>query len=199
MSAYAKLRRRRQLFVDAYVRTGSNKDAAIASGYAGKRPEVAGHKLMANLEVKAAVAEREKEAIERAGVRHVRVLEEMATLALASLEALRKEDGVLRTFKELPAELLRGAEAIEFNPDGSVKRVKLAKTQGLHMLGQYLKLLTNVMEHQGKDGGPIQTNEVSDLEKARRIAHLLAQGLRASPPATVLTDGPDDLTGESGA
>lgn len=154
---------------------------------------------MANLEVKAAVAEREQQAIERAGVRRVRVLEEMATLALSSLEALRDENGSLRTFKDLPPELLRGAEAIEFNPDGSVKRVKLAKTQGLHMLGQYLKLLTNVMEHQGKDGGPIETHEVSDLEKARRIAHLLAQGLRAQAPASVLSDGPDELTGESGA
>lgn len=188
MSAYLKLRRKRQLFVDAFVRTGDQAQAAIASGYSGKAPAVAGSKLMANVEVKAAVAEREQEAIARAGVRNVRVLEEMAALALASLESLRGDDGKVRSFKDIPAQLLRGAEGITFNEDGSVKSVKLAKNAGLNMLGKYLKILIDVTEHQGKDGGPIQTHEVSDLEKARRIAHLLAQGLRAQAPASVLTD-----------
>ena len=199
MSAYLKLRRRRQLFVDAYVRTGSNVEAAIASGYSGKAPGVAGCKLMANPEVKAAVAEREQEAIERAGVRRVRVLEEMATLALASLEEVRGADGKVRSLKDLPVALLRGAESIDFNEDGSVKRVKLAKTAGLNMLGKYLKILMDVVEHTGKDGGPIETHEVSDLEKARRIAQLLAQGLRAAPPATVLNAPDDEFPSASGA
>lgn len=196
MSAYAKLRRQRQLFVDAYVRLGSGKEAALAAGFSKKAPAVAASKLMANPEVKAAVFEREQEAIERAGVRKVRVLEEMASLALASLETLRDADGKVRNLKDIPAELLRGAEAISFNEDGSIKSVKLAKTAGLNMLGKYLKILMDVVEHQGKDGGPIQTHEVSNLEKARRIAHLLDQGLRSAPPATVLDD---ESTSESGA
>lgn len=189
MSAYAKLRRKRQLFVDAYVRTGSATEAALASGFSGKHPNVMGSTLMANPEVKAAVVERETEAIARAGVRHVRVLEEMATLALASLEDLRGEDGKVRALKDIPDKLLRGAEGITFNEDGSIKSVKLAKTSGLNMLGKYLKILLDVVEHQGKDGGPIVTHEVSDLEKARRIAHVLGQGLREKP----------ESNGESGA
>jgi hypothetical protein len=38
----------------------------------------------------------------------------------------------------------------------------------------------------GKDGGPIQTEELSDFEKARRVAFLLARGLhvQAQQPAT---------------
>ncbi len=35
-------------------------------------------------------------------------------------------------------------------------------------------------EHSGKDGGPIETNEVGAIEAARRIAFILGQGLRAA-------------------
>jgi phage terminase small subunit len=197
MSAYAKLRRRRQLFVDAYVRTGIGSAAAVESGYTCKRPEVAASKILANLEVKAAIAERTELAIAKAGVRHVRVLEEVALLAYANLGQLRAPDGKPVAFKDLPADFLAGAQSIEFNTDGSVSKVRLAKVDGLRMLGQYLKLFTEVLEHQGKDGGPIQTEtrEVSDLEKARRIAHLLTQGLRAQAPASVLTDPVSDDVG----
>lgn len=34
------------------------------------------------------------------------------------------------------------------------------------------------VEHTGKDGGPIQHEDVSDLEAARRVAFLLTQGVR---------------------
>lgn len=199
MSAYAKLRRKRQLFVDAYVRTGVGSAAAIEAGYGGKRPHVAGSKILANVEVKAAITERTEEAIAKAGVRHVRVLEEASLLAYANLAELRGPDGKALGFKDLPRELLTGAQSIEFNADGSVKTLRLAKVDGLRMLGQYLKLFTEVHELSGKDGGPIQTKEVSDLEKARRIAHLLAQGLRAQLPASVLTESdPDSVSGNAG-
>lgn len=41
-----------------------------------------------------------------------------------------------------------------------------------------LGLLADRIEHTGKDGGPIQTEELSDTEKARRIAFLLTKGAR---------------------
>lgn len=200
MSAYAKLRRRRQLFVDAYVRTGVGSTAAIEAGYAGKRPDRAGEQILSNPEVKAAIVERTKQAIAKAGVRHVRVLEEAALLAYANIGQLRNADGKTIAFKDLPEAFLKGAQSIEFNADGSVSKVRLAKVDGLRMLGQYLKLFTEVHELQGKDGGPIQTqaHEVSDLEKARRIAHLLAQGLRAQTPESILTDPPDPVSGDAG-
>lgn len=200
MSAYAKLRRRRQLFVDAYVRTGSGSDAAIAAGYSSKGADSTASRFKANPEVAAAIAERQQEAIERAGVRPAQVLLGIAELAYANLTMLRNEEGNPRHFKDLPPALLAGAEAIDFNPDGSVRKIRLARGSGLNMLAQHLKLLTSVLEHQGKDGGPIQleAKEVSDLEKARRIAHLLAQGLRtAQLPASVLSD-PDSGDPEAG-
>lgn len=34
------------------------------------------------------------------------------------------------------------------------------------------------LEHTGPDGGPIKTEDVSDMEAARRVAHLLTRALR---------------------
>ena len=36
-------------------------------------------------------------------------------------------------------------------------------------------------EHTGKDGGPIETKDVSDLEFARRLAHVLEKGANVKP------------------
>lgn len=43
-------------------------------------------------------------------------------------------------------------------------------------------LLADRVEHTGKDGGPIQTEDVSDQEAARRIAFALNKGVQASKP-----------------
>lgn len=38
--------------------------------------------------------------------------------------------------------------------------------------------LAERQEHTGKDGGPIQTEELNDMETARRVAFILAKGLK---------------------
>jgi hypothetical protein len=45
----------------------------------------------------------------------------------------------------------------------------------------FLALLAKIIPAQasGKDGGPIETREMSDLEVARRLAFLLARGAKA--------------------
>ena len=48
--------------------------------------------------------------------------------------------------------------------------------KGAELLGKHLKLFTDKVEHTGKDGGPIETRDYSDIEKARAIAHILTQG-----------------------
>ena len=199
MSAYSKLRRRRQLFVDAYVRLGVGADAYRELVPDSKRPDQQASRLLANPDVKAAVEERTQIAITKAGARHVRLVEEVCTLAYARLSSLRGEDGKPLSFDKLPADLLAAAESIEFEPNGTVKRIRLAKTQGLRMLGELMKAFPQVHEHQGKDGGPIETKEtgeLSDLDRARRIAFLLQQGLRAntplSPPADDAADPDSD-------
>jgi hypothetical protein len=197
MSAYAKLRRRRQLFVDAYVRLGVGADAYRELVPDSKRPDQQASRLLANADVRAAVEERKQLAIAKAGARQVRLIEEVCTLAFARLSSLRAEDGTALPFGKLPADLLAAAESIEFEPNGTVKRIRLAKTQGLRMLGELMKAFPQVHQHQGPNGGPIETketSELSDLDRARRIAYLLHQGLReaAAKPNTPLSDPDDD-------
>ena len=197
MSAYLKLRRKRQLFVDAYVRLGVGSDAYRELVPDSKRPDQQACRILSNPDVKAAIEERTAIAIAKAGARHVRLVEEVCTLAYARLSSLRGEDGKPLPFDKLPADLLAAAESIEFEPNGTVKRIRLAKTQGLRMLGELMKAFPQVHEHQGKDGGPIETketSELSDLDRARRIAYLLHQGLReaSAKPNTPLSALGDD-------
>jgi phage terminase small subunit len=191
MSAYGKLRRKRQLFVDAYVRTGVGSTAAVESGYSGKRPDVAGSQILANPEVKAAIREREEEAIARAGARRVKFIETLCYRAYIAGTEVRDAKGERVTFDKMSPNLLAAIESIEFEADGSIKRIKLSTNSALRMLGETLKAFAQVHEHTGKDGAPIETKdvtEVTDLEKARRVAHLLMQGLRATRPASPLSE-----------
>jgi phage terminase small subunit len=43
-------------------------------------------------------------------------------------------------------------------------------------------LLADRVEHTGKDGGPIQTEDITDGEAARRIAFALNKGVQAEKP-----------------
>lgn len=199
MSAYAKLRRRRQLFVDAYVKCGVGADAYRELVPESKRPDQQASRLLANPDVRAAIAERTEQAVTRAGLRHAKFVEEVCTLAFARLSDMRNEQGKRRAFKDLPEGLLAAAESIEFGPNGQVKRIRIAKISGLNMLGTLLRALPQVHEHTGASGGPIETKEtgeLSDLDRARRIAYILHQGLReaATKPNTPLSpdSDPDD-------
>jgi phage terminase small subunit len=57
-------------------------------------------------------------------------------------------------------------------------KFKLAdKKAPLELLGRHVGLkFASRHEHTGKDGGPIETKEITDLEFARRLAFLLTKG-----------------------
>jgi len=195
MSAYSKLRRRHQLFADAYVRLGVGTDAYREAFPDAKRPDVSACKLMARPAVKEAIAERTEQAIARAGVRQVRVLEELAAIAFADLAELFDEQGNLRKLKDVSPRARAAIQAIdceelligrgeERKPFAIVRKLRThSKVEALKLLGQHLTMFKELHEHTGKDGGPIETkdtSELSDLDRARRVAFLLAQGLRES-------------------
>lgn len=66
-------------------------------------------------------------------------------------------------------------------------RIKLADKKGaLDSMAKHLGMFTERVEHTGKDGGPIETREISDLEFARRLAYLLTETGKANghgPPS----------------
>lgn len=204
MSAYAKLRRRRQIFVDAYVRLGVGAEAMREIAPQIKRPDVAAYKLLVNPEVKAAVEERKQQAIAKAGAREVRVIEELCHLAFFDPGNLQDENGEFLPLHKLPPEVRRALNSVDiedkFEGTGNERRLVgrrhrykgTTKEGALKILLQYMKVMPEHHVHTGPDGGPIETKEtleIGDLEKARRIAFLLTMGLKkANTPLSAPSD-----------
>lgn len=194
-SAYSQLHRKWQQVVDAFVRCGIQSDAYTEVYGPTKRPDVSASKLFAKPIVQRAVEERTQQAIARAGVRNLRVLEELAAIAFFDPADIF-ENGDLRPIGEMPEKARRALASIEVEDlyegrgesreyIGTLRKVKhWPKIDALTKLGQYLKLFTEKHEISGPNGGPIETKEVSDLDKARRVAFLLAQGLREAQAAS---------------
>jgi phage terminase small subunit len=53
------------------------------------------------------------------------------------------------------------------------------KLGALEKIGKHLGMFVDRHEHSGKDGGPIETRELSPLEAARRLAFAWEKGIRA--------------------
>lgn len=209
MHAYLGLRRRRQLFVDAYVELGIGAAAVRKLGYKTRRPDQVAWKLLQDPKVRLAIEERREEAIARAGVRQLRILEELCRLAYFNPHDLLDENGEwlpLCAIKPEVAAALQGVEVDDqFEGTGDARRLtqrKLkyrhpAKTEALRLLMQFMKLLPQSHELSAPGGGPIEVKDaggpLSDLELARRIAYVLAKGMAAQ---TVLSRSPSDPEGD---
>jgi phage terminase small subunit len=181
VQAYLKLKRRQQRFVDAYVECGVGKDAFLAIMPKSKRPDDGAWNLLCLPEIKQAVAERTEVAIAKAGVRLVRILEEAANLAQFNPKDLRDAEGKLIPMKDLPRHVAAAIASEEFDENGVLRKYRTyPKNESIKLLLQHLGALIERHEHTGKDGAPIQTEEKSDLEKARRIAFMLTQGIRSA-------------------
>ena len=153
---------------------------------------------MAKPGLKEAIKDRTEQAIAKAGVRQVRVLEEIAAVAFLDPGELFDDEDALRKVKEMTPGVRRALLALEVEElfegrgesrerTGRLHKIKLQpKIEALKLLGQYLKMFKEMHEHAGPNGGPIETkdvSELSDLDRARRVAFLLAQGLRATEAA----------------
>lgn len=200
MSAYGGLSRYRQIFVDHVVRGLDGTEAVKQAGFKGRRPDIAASKLRSLPQVKQAIEERTEAAIAKSGVNIVRVLEGIAQLAHYDPRKLVDKDGKYLPLQDLPDDVAMALASLEVEElaDGKtrIRKYRLHhRLEPYKVLGQYMKLWVERHELTGKDGGPIKTQEMNDLEKARRIAFLLEQGLRAAAiaaPATPLSQPASD-------
>lgn len=174
-------------FVAEYLKDCNATAAYRRAGYAarGNSAEVNAARLLRNAQVAAEIAKGQAKVIERAEFNAEQVIRQLERMVTFDPRRLFHPDGRPKSITELDddtAMVIQGLdvqEQFEGTGDdrqfvGYVKKYKLTDRLGavntaLKMFGK----LTERVEHTGKDGGPIETRELSENEKARRIAFAL--------------------------
>lgn len=176
-----KLTAKRERFVSEYLIDLNATQAAIRAGYSEKTAEQIGYQLLQITSVAEQIAAGREKQAKRLEINADWVLKRLADEAEADINDIYKEDGSLKPVKEWPRIWRTGLiSGIEAGPLG-IQKVKLSeRVRRLELIGKHMAVGAFVerMEHTGKDGGPIQTENVSDIEAARAIAFLLNEGTR---------------------
>ena len=141
----AKLTDKQQRFVDEYLIDLNATQAAIRAGYSAKTADQQGSRMLANVKVKQAIAERMAERSRRTGVNQDRVVIELAKIAFVNISDLVDTDTatILPTARK---EDLACIESVKYKQmptksgDMGVEReVKIAsKLKALELLGKHL-------------------------------------------------------------
>lgn len=182
-----KLNPRQQRFVAEYLVDLNATQAAIRAGYSAKTAESQGSRLLSNAKVAAAVQAGGVKLARRLEVTQERVVEELRRIAMADIRNLFTWDEEKAAFipsRDLTDEQAAAIASVESetirttNLDGSVDvKIKLKlrtydKKGALDSLAKHLGMFIERHEHTGKDGGPIETKELTDSELLERAKHL---------------------------
>lgn len=166
-SAYFKLSRRRQHFVDLYVELGVGAEAYRRIWAKAKRPDNAAYKLLRLPQIAQAVQERIDRAIHEAGVNQFRTIQELARVAFFDMRRIYAEDGTILPINKLPADIAAGLAAIEIEDlfegrgearecVGTLHKYKAwSKVDALKLLMEFQKLIVNRHEVGGPGGAPL--------------------------------------------
>jgi phage terminase small subunit len=146
-SAYDRLPRRHRRFVDAYVAGHSGAESMRLARCKSLYPHNRAWELLQRPEIRAAIDERERHAVAEAGVRHLRIVQELHRIATCDPRKLVNGEGVAIPLHELPEEVAAciasvDVENISINGETGT-RYKYRfwdKNKALDKLGQYLKL-----------------------------------------------------------
>lgn len=139
----AKLTDKQQRFVDEYLIDLNATQAAIRAGYSAKTADQQGSRMLANVKVKQAVAEKQAQRSKRTGVNQDRVVLELAKVAFAKMTDIVDSKGKIK--EDASPDDLACIESIKYKESdneygGSVEReVKIAsKLKALELLGKHL-------------------------------------------------------------
>lgn len=159
----------------------SQVEAFAAAGF--KPNESHACRLAARSEVKARVAELLAASAEKAEITQAMVLAELAKIGFSDIRKLFGPGGQLKRVEDLDddsAACLSSIEVVTKKVPGSddnevehVAKLKLwDKRAALVDIGKHLGMFKEVVEHTGKDGGPI---EIGDSDLARLTVFLLSK------------------------
>lgn len=169
-----KLMAKQAKFAQEYIIDLNASAAAIRAGYSAKTSDQLGYQLLQKASVKAEIDRLRTKVAEKAELSVEWVLTRLRTVAERCMQAEpvldRKGEPVL---VETPTGELAPAYTFQAGP----------ANRSLELLGKHLGLFPDKVEHTGKDGGPIETADMSPVEMARRIAFALQQGANAQEKA----------------
>ena len=198
---------KQQRFVDEYLIDLNGKQAAIRAGYSPETAEVQASRLLSNAKVASAVSLAMEKRAERTGITADKVLAELAKIGFADIrKAIRwysqaniaqidadedgqalVEEGALRFAVANQVELVSSDEIddataaaiaeIGQSSTGALKVKLHDKRAALVDIGRHLGMFKDRVEHTGKDGGPIEIDQVAHDADAftRSVAGLAAR------------------------
>lgn len=158
---------KQRMFVEEYLIDLNATQAAIRAGYSAKTADQQGSRMLANVKVQQAIAERMAERSKRTGVNQDRVVLELSKIAFLKMTDVVDRNGAIK--QDASEDDLACIESIKYKESdneygGSVEReVKVAsKLKALELLGKHLgvwndKLDVNVT-------APIVISGESELE-----------------------------------
>lgn len=151
---------KRRKFVSEYLKDCNGTQAAIRAGYSPRTANEQAAELLAIPSIRAAVDEKLAALYARNELTVDRVLEEWRRIGFSDLRTFFRDDGNLKSMKELTPEqgaALAGTEVIIKNAaagdnhQDTVHKIKLHdKVRVLEMMGKRFGLLTERMDHHGE-------------------------------------------------
>jgi phage terminase small subunit len=178
------LNAKQERFVREYVVDLNATQAALRAGYTKVSAGSSGHLLLKRAEVARAV---DALLAQEVGVTRTRIVDELARVGFANAGDFFEwgPDGVVvKSSADLTeAQLAAVVEVAETKPNekggGGSIRVRLGdKIGSLAALAKLLGMIREKVEVGGKDGGPIETKDVSDRDRVKAIAFLIARSER---------------------
>lgn len=149
---------KQKIFIREYLIDFNATRAAISAGYSKKTAKQQGSRLLTNVDVRAA-------------------LEQKSTKMAEKLEI--SAEYVLSTIKQTVERCSQAVEVLdrEGRPTGEWKEDSFAVLKGCELLGKYLKLFTDKVEHSGQiENVTFDASHVSDEQLASWEASLAPAG-----------------------
>jgi phage terminase small subunit len=147
----AKLTGKQKRFVDEYLIDLNATQAAVRAGYSAKTADQQGSRMLANVKVQQAIAERMAERSKRTGVNQDRVVLELAKIAFVKMTDIVDSNGKIR--EDATEDDLSCIEGIKYKHSDtdtgySVEReVKIgSKLKALELLGKHLGMWNDKLD-----------------------------------------------------
>jgi phage terminase small subunit len=183
---------RHELFAQELAKGKTADEAYQIAGYSPNRGNAC--TLKAKQSIQDRVAEIMEAAAERAEITRADVLNELGKIGFSDIRRFFTPSGSLKGITDLDDEAAAAISSVEVvtkkspgGQDNEVEHVAKIKTwdkrAALVDIAKMQGWLVDKHEHTGKDGGPIQTEDLSDTDVVKRMLFLIERAKRQQPTA----------------